>query len=140
MRSVAEYMTEDWPYKFFTQAEMRCKCGECDGLPEEAFMNRLEAIRSEYGEPMIISSGFRCAKYNAQVSSSGNDGAHVRGLAADIKVAGSEAYRLLDLAMTFGMTGIGISQAGNHDKRFLHLDMVPADDPEMPRPYVWSYV
>lgn len=102
-------------------------------------MAKLEAIREEYGERMIVSSGFRCAKHNAEVSSSGNDGAHVQGLAADIKVAGSEAYKLLYFAILYGMTGIGISQHGNHDKRFLHLDCVPMGDATMPRPFIWSY-
>lgn len=127
-----------WPYRHFSLSEMTCHDG-CGGVPQPEFMEKLEAIREEFGEAMIVSSGFRCAKHNAQVSSTGNDGAHVRGLAADIKIAGSEAYKLLELALTYGMTGIGISQHGNHDKRFIHLDCVPVGDLELPRPYIWSY-
>ena len=47
-------------------------------------------------------------------------------------------YRLIRIAIEAGMTGIGISQRGPHEKRFIHLDDMD-NSGEHPRPWVWSY-
>lgn len=49
----------DWSkYPNFSEAEFRCRhTGKCEMRPE--FLAVLQAIRAEYGKPMIISSGYR---------------------------------------------------------------------------------
>lgn len=47
----------------------------------------LERCRAILGQPMIISSGYRCPEVNAAVGGSAKS-AHMRGLAADFRVPG----------------------------------------------------
>lgn len=99
------------------------------------FLQKLDSIREEYGQPIIVSSGYRCATYNNKISSTGVGGPHTRGRAVDIPCHGEEAIRLIRIALRNGMTGIGVKQNGTHSKRFIHLD----DLEEGVRPTIWSY-
>lgn len=58
--------------------------------------NILNPLREEFGEPIIVTSGYRCPKLNAAVGGSVNS-QHMLGQAADIKAAkgGIEANRRL---------------------------------------------
>lgn len=128
-----------WKYEpYFTRNEMRCKCGECDGVPLDSFMEKLFSMRVKCGFPFPISSAYRCPKYNAIVSTTGEGGPHTLGLAADIKVYGERALLVLEAAIAVEMTGLGISQKGAMSKRFIHVDNV-LGVPHIPRPFVWSY-
>lgn len=49
----------------------------------------LERVRQLIGMPLHVSSGYRCPKLNASIGGS-KTSAHMRGLAADIVVAGFE--------------------------------------------------
>lgn len=131
----------DWPYKYFSKDEMRCRCGECDGLPRAEFMAILERIREAIGVPLVVSSGYRCPKYNSHVSTTGENGPHVMGLAADIQAYGVRAFYLVETAIEFGMTGIGLQQrqVTPYGARFVHIDCVPVTDQVHPRPWIWSY-
>lgn len=100
-------------------------------------MAALQALRALWGKPMRISSGYRCPKHNARVSSTGKAGPHTTGKAADILVSGFDAYLLFGEAWTSGaFGGIGVHQRGPHSGRFLHLDAI--HDPKI-RPAIWSY-
>ena len=127
----------DWNYPYFTKKEMECSCG-CGGLPRPEFMEMLVKIREKASFPFIISSGFRCGPYNAKVSDTGINGPHTLGLACDILVFGDRAYRLIYLAIQYGITGIGIQQKGNKMTRFIHLDSIEPGGMH-PRPWIWSY-
>ena len=99
----------------FSESELACKCGcgKSDMQPE--FMKKLEALRVAYGEPMVITSGFRCNNYNAAVKGS-KGSQHLSGNAADVAIAEADKrYRLIYLAMTFGLS-IGC------DGAFVHVD------------------
>jgi len=50
---------------------------------------------------------------------------------------GNVAYKIIELSIKHGMTGIGVAQRGNHDSRFIHIDNMSSDT--HPRPWVWSY-
>ena len=105
------------------------------------FMSILQNIRDEMKRPLKISSGVRCAKRNAEVSSTGSNGPHVPRTngtqASDIVIAGADALRLIDIARKHGVSGVGISQRGTHAKRFIHIDTL--SDEKHPRPTMWSY-
>lgn len=121
----------------FSENEMKCKgSGDCAMQPQ--FMDALESIRVELGKPMVVTSGYRCPEYNDEVSSSGLTGPHTTGKAVDILCTGGVTMEIMRLAIKYGMTGIGVSQKGDHAKRFLHLDMLPHNTSK-PRPWVWSY-
>lgn len=124
-----------WPN--FSEVEMRCRCGcgRCD--MDVIFMDRLQALREAFGTPLPVTSGFRCPYHNAEVSTTGANGPHTTGRAADIRIARGGAFRLLGLVTKQGgFSGIGLKQHG--DSRFIHLDDLSAA-PGRPRPTIWSY-
>lgn len=122
----------DWDkYPNFSESEFRCKhCGKVNMEPD--FLSRLQAVRTAYGKPMIVTSGYRCSDHPIEKRKA-KPGAHALGLAADVAVRGGDAYLVLKLALEQGFTGIGINQKG--PGRYLHLDT----STEAPRPNVWSY-
>lgn len=125
----------------FSDVELVCHCG-CGKLPSRGDQEYLEAFRVFFGEPMHLSSAYRCPKHNMAVSDTGPGGPHTR-FAVDILCFGATAYRLIAAAVQPGMggvpwwTGIGVSQKGPHRGRFIHLDML--EPPGFPRPWIWSY-
>ena len=73
---------------YFTQLEVRCKCGKCTGHShhqhlDDQILIRLDLLRTIINAPIIVTSGWRCPEHNAR-----NNGAvnsyHLRGRAADI--------------------------------------------------------
>lgn len=123
-------------WQYFTRAEFACKCGCGRNEIDDDFITELDELRALVGEPLIVESGYRCPVHNARVSSTGDDGPHTTGEAADLRCARLLAYRVLDAALSMGFTGIGINQKG--DGRFIHLDTLEAG-PGRPRPTVWTY-
>ena len=139
-------------YEFFSADELRCRCG-C-GLGQDnmdpKFMGKLIVLRRETGIVMPVTSAARCWMHNQAVSNTGPSGPHVPVClalidgplchAVDVRIAGQDAYRLIEAAfdLRLGFTGIGISQSGPMKKRFLHFDDLPVLA-GCPRPRVWSY-
>jgi zinc D-Ala-D-Ala carboxypeptidase len=118
----------------FSDDELKCKhCGEVH--MDEEFMEVLEDIRNAFGKPMYVNSGYRCPVHNSNVSSTGPTGPHTTGKAIDIRIYGYDAYRLIGIAYSHGITGIGVNQKGPMGRRFVHLDIIHSDL----RPRVWSY-
>lgn len=118
--------------KHFSTAELACKCCGKIAMTKE-FLVKLEQLREEFGEPMILSSAYRCDAQNAKFS---GGPAHPSGQAVDVLIHGASAWRLLRLALPLGFTGIGLNQKGPKEKRFIHLDTF-ADSKT--RPTVWTY-
>jgi zinc D-Ala-D-Ala carboxypeptidase len=119
---------------FFRETEFTCRCGCGQTRMRERFMGQLYDLRREFARPMVITSGYRCQAHNQRVSTTGDNGPHTTGLAADVLVSGPNARLLVDLAVLRGFKGIGISQKGPHAGRFIHLDRV-----DRPEPLLWSY-
>jgi zinc D-Ala-D-Ala carboxypeptidase len=128
--------------EYFTEHEFKCRCG-CGHAPmDRAFLKALDAIRAEYGKPMKISSGYRCAHHPVEArKAQPGTGAHSTGKACDVVVAGSAAFELLGIIVDkIEITGIGVNQRGAWDQRFLHIDTVEAGAGSvLNRPNVWSY-
>lgn len=125
--------------RYFDIAEFACRGTECCGganLMDSQFMDELDELRHRYGKPLVVTSGYRCPKHNARISSTGTTGPHTTGRAADLRVDRGDAYRLLKLALELGFTGIGVKQKG--PTRFLHIDNLP-NAPGQTRPVLWSY-
>lgn len=129
-------MKADWTkYPNFSKSEFDCKHTGKNEMQHE-FMSKLQELRTAYGKPMKVTSGYRDFTHPIEARKPNRNGAHPTGLAADIAVERSDAYRLLKLALELGFTGIGIQQKGSG--RFIHLDMIE-DNPVQPRPTIWSY-
>tara|TARA_R100001377_G_C3174971_1_gene104474 strand:- start:39 stop:425 length:387 start_codon:yes stop_codon:yes gene_type:complete len=123
-------------WEYFSEDELRCK-GTGEIHMNEEFMKKLIALRKEFNQPMYITSGYRDGAYN-EVIGGGKTSAHLTGKAVDVACYGNKAYKLIQLAIKHGFTGIGIKQHSHVEKRFVHLDMVEHQDIQ-PRPWVWSY-
>jgi len=109
---------------YFSEDELRCKCG-CDVyLFDESALSILNSIRHDCGFPLPVSSGYRCKS---------KPGAHTTGKAVDLAVSRGLAHTVLRVAFAHGVPRIGVNQKG--DSRFIHLDW--CDD--CPNPTVWSY-
>ena len=102
--------------KWFKEWEFRCKC--CGGLPplaraniEALVDNVLDPARQKYGGPVLVNSGYRCPKHNAEVGGVANS-QHMKGEAADVCCADNE--RLAEI----------IEQNGCYDQliRYLNKD------------------
>ena len=119
-------------YPNFKPAEFICShCGG-DGV-QAGLLDKLQAMRTEYGKPMRITSGYRCPQHPVEAKKTA-PGAHALGLAADIAAEGAEAHRILSLAFKHGFTGVGVQQKGTG--RFIHVDVRSG---QLPTPSVWSY-
>lgn len=123
-------------YEFFPPYELLCNCGCGGGQDEidEDFMSALVEMRREAEFPFVLTSAYRCPDYNEEVSKTGRNGPHTIG-AVDVAVSRFRAYRFLELAYRYDMTGIGM---GLH-KGFIHLDMLTPDKGFSMRPNMWTY-
>ena len=122
-------------YPNFSKEEFDCKhSGKNEMKPD--FMAMLQDLRTKYGKPMRITSGYRHESHPIEAKKS-RPGAHATGQAADIGVDRGDAYEVLKLAFEIGFTGVGIQQKGGG--RFIHLDNIEPDTKGFLRPTVWSY-
>jgi uncharacterized protein YcbK (DUF882 family) len=126
-----------WPWRDFTPREMSCRATGRVVL-SSGFMDKLQAIRDAMDRPLVVTSGYRTPEHNARVSTTGTDGPHTTGHAADIACYGKGALDLVHFAVEHGMTGIGQHQRGSYEGRFVHLDDLP-QEPGQPRPWPWTY-
>lgn len=124
----------------FRPEEFACKCACASTVIDTDLLDALHELRIEFDRPMVISSGYRCASHNVLVSGTGPNGPHTTGSAADVSVSGLAAWDLLVLAAAHPrITGIGVNQKGPMGSRFLHLDVLPVNGRQHPRPRIWSY-
>ncbi|MGI9493892.1 MAG: D-Ala-D-Ala carboxypeptidase family metallohydrolase [Geminicoccaceae bacterium] len=136
-RHYSEVPKSEWPWVNFTSEEMAdSKTGEV--LVDPAFMNWLQGVRTDYGHPVIVTSGHRTPAHQQTLPGSRITGSHVDAQAVDIKVYGFRARTLIGVACAHSVMGIGVHQTGDINSRYLHLDMWTKAPPSV-RPYIWSY-
>ena len=89
----------------------------------------LDPIREAWGEPIVVSSGYRCKELNTLVGGAQHSH-HLLGCAADL-IAGSKAdhQRLFQLIQQMQQEGrIKFTQLIAEDNyRWLHISYVPSD-------------
>ena len=108
----------------FRPEEFRCRC--CGGLPpavreniETLVTEVLDPARQRYGGPVLVNSGYRCPKHNAEVGGVPNS-QHMRGEAADICCGDNE--RLAKIIEMNGRYDQLIRYMGPCGKiRFIHV-------------------
>jgi len=139
------YTADTWPqdrWPNFSFTEMACsQTGEC-GM-DKATMDRLQMLRSHYGSPLTITSGYRSPQHSIEAAKE-MPGTHSMGRAVDISCAGVDAFEILAEALVVGFTGIGVNQngytrRGTMENRFLHLDDLKNGEHRVPKPTIWSY-
>ena len=122
-------------YPNFTKEEFDCQQTGVNKM-QHSFMAKLQALRTAYGKPLRITSGYRDYEHSIEKRKPKKNGAHPTGKACDISIDRGNAYELLKLALELGFTGIGFKQHGGG--RFLHLDTIE-NNADQPRPTIWSY-
>lgn len=103
----------------FTRKELGCRCRrpECDAASMDAgFLQKLEALRLDWGVPLIPTSGARCAHWNTKKGGSPKS-QHLVGNAADFWFEHpSDVEAFVYLAEKHGFTGIGVGD------NLVHID------------------
>lgn len=79
--------------KNFEPEEFKCECGGryCTGYPDRMKVKELkllQEIRDHYKKPVIVTSGLRCERYNAELAGSVPNSPHLTGYATDFYMAG----------------------------------------------------
>jgi uncharacterized protein YcbK (DUF882 family) len=102
----------------FNAKEFTCQCGMC--RPQKIkndLITKLERVREKFGRPLIITSGYRCARHQASLRGQGLQTAsgtstHELGEAADVRPKDladmpellkilEEEFKAIGLASTF---------------------------------------
>lgn len=118
----------------FSREEFACSFTNNCAMDSE-MVEKLEALREEFGQPMRLSSAYRDPKLHPRERMKPNGpGYHGKGMAVDVLIHGPDAIRLLKLAIKHGFNGIGINQRNDFSQRFIHLD---TRKPE--KSAIWSY-
>jgi len=105
----------------YSEVECRCGCGFKDLNPNLA--NMFYHARIAFGEPIIVTSGCRCKKWNADPKVGGKpDSQHLKGNALDLTCYNPTSFNLIKLAFCLGKAGFNVLGI-NEKKKFLHVDM-----------------
>ncbi len=105
--------------KYFTIAEFDSPDEPGSGVNmHQDLLELLDEMRTIYGKPIAITSGYRTKKYNASLKNSKPNSSHLKGLAVDIAIADSnQRYEIIRIAMLLGIKRIGTG------KGFVHIDI-----------------
>ena len=119
--------------RYFLDAEFLCKCGrpECDArrVPDALLVESLNLIRERLGRPLRVTSGLRCAFWNAREGGV-RDSEHLTGDASDLAVVtGADRWEIVQAAMAVGITRIGVARS------FIHLGIRQ----RLAAPVIWTY-
>lgn len=126
-QSESDHMNRKLSANFWAR-EFICLCCKEEGIKDELIFH-LQLVHNMLpkNSVMIITSGYRCVEYNAEVGGI-PDSAHIKGLAADIKCEDATyKFYLIKALIKVGFERIG----EYHD--FLHVDL----DPDKPKPVIW---
>jgi len=118
-------------FSYSTDPMLACSCCKAKGM-SPSFLDLMDQIRDAVGEPLTVTSGYRCPKHNAKVSSTGSTGPHTTGRAIDIKADSRLRFLLIQAALKQGITRIGVAD------NFIHIDNLGELD-GFPSPRVWNY-
>ena len=101
--------------------EYACDCaGYCDGWPaamDPELLEKIEALRCFFDQPIIITSGVRCERRNAEVGGIENSW-HLSGHAADLYCPGVPCDEVAAAARALGLGVIEYP-----DRQFDHVEI-----------------
>ncbi len=112
--------------KYFKPQEFECPCCK-EYLMDMYCVKMLDVLRGYVGFPLVITSGYRCAKHNKEIGGA-PESKHLLGQAVDIdigKLNSSQIHMLIELGMPrFNGFGFGLGK--------LHFDV-------RKKPTAWGY-
>lgn len=104
--------------KYFKRREFACKCGCGTSTVDAELLQVITDVREHFGVPVVINSGHRCFKHNANVGGAANS-QHLTGKAADIRVTGVAPSAVASYLETKYPTKFGIGRYNS----FTHIDV-----------------
>ena len=108
-----------WHWPNFSPAEIACRGTGKLRLNADA-LDRLQALRSALGKPMIVNSAYRSPEHNKRVGGA-KASKHLEGIAFDISMANHDPVTFIAAARKAGFKGIGTYPRSN----FVHIDTGP---------------
>ena len=93
----------------FKLSEFECKCGCRTVKLHSELLRRLQAIRTQTGRPVRITSGYRCPAHNRAVGGA-TASRHMLGDAVDFQIVGmpiAQQRKILDVHFADGGRGYG---------------------------------
>lgn len=102
----------------FKTGEFDCNGTGCcsETLVDEKLVEYLQRIRDHFGEPVMITSGYRCPVHNARTPNAAPKSKHTMGMAADFYIPGVTTLAIAQYAESIGVKGIGLYDT------FVHID------------------
>lgn len=114
---------------YFTDNELKCKCGCGKCKMNEDFLSMLNKARHIAGKGWKVNSAYRCPAHNKAVGGVAGS-SHTKGCAVDISApTSSKKFEIINAALAAGFTRIGVGA------NFVHLD---TDDKKASN-VVWVY-
>lgn len=105
----------------FKVSEFQCSDGSGAVLIADELIDILEKIRTHFGKPVHINSGYRTNAHNAKIGGA-TKSQHCQGTAADITVSGIDTYEVAKYAETLMPSSGGIGWY-NYSGGFTHVDV-----------------
>ena len=103
----------------FKEAEFACRhCGKLDKYPPQKLLDFLEDIRTHFGAPININSGYRCPVHNKDVGGA-TQSRHMVGDAADFHSKGASPAELFRYSDKLVGDAGGVSEYDT----FVHIDV-----------------
>lgn len=130
-RSWRDFPVAEWRWPNFSPAELACR-GTGQLMIDPASLDKLQALRTLLGVPLVVLSAYRSPEHNRRVGGAEHS-QHLLAHAYDISMANLDPAAFEAAARSVGFTGFGYYPHQN----FMHIDTGPARQwgtPFPPRP------
>lgn len=111
---------EDWRWENFSPRELACK-GTGQLMVDETALDKLQALRTALGVPLLITSAYRSPEHNRRVGGA-KDSYHMKGVAFDVRMDNLDPDVFEIAAREIGFRGFGYYPK----QGFMHIDLGPA--------------
>lgn len=106
----------------FSVFEFDCPCNNCkETLVYPELVEKLEALRQKVGQPILVTSGFRCENHQRELEALGYETSpksqHLLGMAADISVLDWSGKAIEPLAEAVDFRAVGVAPT------WIHVDL-----------------
>lgn len=112
----SQFPMEQWRWPNFSPQELACKGTGRLSIDFEA-LDKLQALRTQLGRPLIITSAYRSPEHNENVGGARNS-FHMLGKAFDVRMENHDPVLFVAAARSIGFTGIGLYPRSG----FIHID------------------
>lgn len=105
-----------WRWPNFSPRELACKGTGSIFIDEDA-LDKLQALRTQLGKPLVLTSAYRSPKHNRAVGGA-KKSLHMQGIAFDVRMDNHDPHEFEAAARAVGFTGFGYYPKSG----FMHID------------------